>query len=231
MGRMMFDRMRATTSRVGRARAWATWRKDIAYERRLFGRFDLVTMVSEVDLAAVHDMGCATTRLEVVPNGVDARACAVVEAEPMPDAIIYPGALTYSANLDAVTWFTRAIWPEVRRQRPQTTFLVTGRTEGVSPSALAELGAVPGLRLTGYLSDVRPTLAGAAACVVPLRQGGGSRLKVLEAMALGVPVLSTAKGSRDSMLNRGATAWWLTSRRRSARSCCGCRRIRRLVAV
>lgn len=193
LGRMMRDRYDAASGPLARARAWATWRKDIAWERRLFRRFDLVTMVSETDKAAIQAMGCATTRIEVVPNGVDATACALVRAtaQPVPDTVIYPGALTYDANLDAVRWFAAEVWPIVRRAHPNARFLVTGKTDGVDT---ADLARTSGLQLTGYLPDVRPTLASAQVCVIPLRQGGGSRLKVLEAMALGVPVLSTRKG-------------------------------------
>lgn len=204
LGRMMRDQVDAAPTTLARARAWATWRKDIAWERRLFRRFDLVTMVSDTDRDAVRAMGCATTRIEVVPNGVDAAACAAVRAalgaEVLGDTVIYPGALTYSANLDAVSWFAGQVWPRVLRSRPQARFLVTGKTDGVDTAVLS---AVPGLRLTGYLPDVRPTLASAQVCVIPLRQGGGSRLKVLEAMALGVPVLSTTKGIEGLALEPG----------------------------
>lgn len=206
LGRMMRDQVDAAPTPFARARAWATWRKDIAWERRLFRRFNLVTMVSEADRDAVRSMGCASTRIEVVPNGVDAAACAAVrtasisQVTPTADTVIYPGALTYSANLDAVTWFARKVWPRLLRSRPQARFLVTGSTAGVD---IAALTAVPGLSFTGYLPDVRPTLASAQVCVIPLRQGGGSRLKVLEAMALGVPVLSTTKGVEGLDLEPG----------------------------
>lgn len=200
LGRMMRDRYQAARAPVDRARAWATWRKDIAWERRLFRRFNLVTMVSDADKAAIAAMGCATTRIEVVPNGVDAKACAAVKAQMIPDTVIYPGAVTYDANLDAVTWFAQQVWPLVQRSRPQARFLVTGKTDGVDTAALAR---TPGLVFTGYLADVRPAVAGAQVCVIPLRQGGGSRLKVLEAMALGVPVLSTSKGIEGLDLQPG----------------------------
>ena len=202
LGRMMRDRFEAASGPLAKARAWATWRKDIAWERRLFHRFDLVTMVSETDKAAIQAMACATTRIEVVPNGVDAAACALVQAaaQPVPDTVIYPGALTYDANLDAVRWFAAEVWPIVRRARPNARFLVTGKTDGVDTASLAQ---TPGLQLTGYLPDVRPTLAAAQVCVIPLRQGGGSRLKVLEAMALGVPVLSTNKGTEGLEVEDG----------------------------
>ena len=97
----------------------------------------------------------------------------------------------YSANLDAVRYFVREILPIIRRTRPDVTFVVTGATDGVD---IRDLEAEDGVSFTGRLDAVDAILAKSAVCVVPLRTGGGTRLKVLQAMAIGTPVVSTRKG-------------------------------------
>jgi glycosyltransferase involved in cell wall biosynthesis len=89
-----------------------------------------------------------------------------------------------------VAYFLSEIFPLVRARVPQTRLRVTGRTQGVDLARLP----LDGVELTGYVDDVRPVVAGSMAAVTPLRLGGGTRLKILEAMALGVPVVSTPKG-------------------------------------
>jgi glycosyltransferase involved in cell wall biosynthesis len=187
LGRILAERVREK-----RARPWRqlTWRKDLAFERRTFRAFDLVIMVSEQDRDAVRAMRCATTTVAVVPNGVALNGPPAAVA-PVAGRLIYPGAVTYQANLDAVRWFVTEIWPCVRAACPGATFEVTGRTDGVDVTRLAQ---VDGVTFTGYLEDLPGELARSWACVVPLRQGGGTRLKVLEAMGAGVPVIATAKG-------------------------------------
>jgi len=100
--------------------------------------------------------------------------------------------MTYSANYDAMQFFLRDVYPQVRAAVPGASLTITGSTAGVDQAGLALDDTV---HLTGYVDDIRPVIAGSAACVVPLRQGGGTRLKILEAMALGVPVVSTRKGA------------------------------------
>ncbi len=200
LGRMMFEKIERTPSLLGKARAWLTWRKDIAWERRLFANFDLVTMPSEADRDAVRAMGCATTRVTVVPNGVDIHYSIARPVESDRDLVIYPGAVTYGANFDAVHWFVRDIWPGIKRTVPNARFLITGRTGDVNVSGLS---SEPGVEFVGQLEDVRPLLASARVCVVPIREGGGSRLKVLEAMAMGTPVVATTKGAEGHRLVPG----------------------------
>ncbi len=130
--------------------------------------------------------------IAVVPNGVDCEHHRPGLALPRPGSLVYNGAMTYSANYDAMQFFLRDVYPLVRAQAPDVSLTITGSTSGVD---LAGLALDDSVRLSGYVDDIRPVIAGSAACVVPLRQGGGTRLKILEAMALGVPVVSTRKGA------------------------------------
>ncbi|MFW6116436.1 MAG: glycosyltransferase family 4 protein, partial [bacterium] len=138
--------------------------------------------------------------LVLVPNGVDLETNSGDFGAPEPDTLIYPGALTYSANFDAMEFFLQDVFPLVKSQRPNAKLRITGRYDG-APTERLPLG--DGVELTGYLDDIRPTVGQTWACVVPLRTGGGTRLKILEAMALGTPVVSTAKGAEGLRVSPG----------------------------
>jgi glycosyltransferase involved in cell wall biosynthesis len=128
---------------------------------------------------------------ELIPNGTDLEYYRFNHSPHDPNVLVYQGSLEYGANYDAVQYFMHDIMPHVVEACPGVRLRVTGRHEGVDLAALAPGGR---LELTGYLGDVRPSVASASAAVVPLRQGAGSRLKILEAMALGTPVVATSKG-------------------------------------
>jgi polysaccharide biosynthesis protein PslH len=174
-----------------RARYGLTWWKTQRYVAGLLRQFAGATVVSERERELLRPYAPAHLGLAVVPNGVDTSACAGSFGDPQADTLIYPGALSYDANFDAMAHFLGAIWPRLRAARPDVRLRVTGRA---APEQIAALPAADGVEFTGYLDDVRPAVARAWAEVVPLRKGGGTRLKVLEALALGTPVVSTSKG-------------------------------------
>jgi len=138
--------------------------------------------------------------LEVVPNGVDIESYTGDFGSPVPDTLTFTGVLTYFANFDAIGFFLEEIWPRVRASRPGAKLWITGRTEGVP---LERLSLDEGVNFTGYLDDIRPHVARSQVCIVPLRVGGGTRLKILEAMALGTPVVSTSKGAEGLDVTAG----------------------------
>jgi glycosyltransferase involved in cell wall biosynthesis len=172
-----------------RVRQGLTWFKFRRYVRSIVGRFDYATVVSEQERQHLRDIGCDASRIVVVPNGmaVAGSAPAVERAE----RLIYPGSVKYSANLDAVQYFIRQVFPLLRERHPALEFHVTGAVDGTD---VGDLAHVDGVTFTGSLPDVGPAIAESAACVVPLRIGGGTRLKVLHGMAVGTPVVSTSKG-------------------------------------
>lgn len=172
---------------------WFSWQKTRHLEARLFRQFDLVTAVSVQDAAAMLTMLPGYRGpVEVVPNGVDCSHNCPALKERIRNTLVYNGALTYEANCDAMQYFLAQIFPRIQRRVPDLRLTITGSTSGVDLSRLALSNAVS---LTGYVEDVRVPVAQAAACVVPLRVGGGTRLKILEAMALGTPVITTSKGA------------------------------------
>lgn len=192
MTRWMQERYEAALSPLDRTRCWIGWQKRRRYEARYYRHFDLITMVSESDRAAtVATIGEGRSSVEVVPNGVDCYDRRPGLVTPLPDRLVYNGSLTYFANYNAVRHFLRHIFPLIKQQRPQAHLVVTGSLQDVDTAGLALDDSVT---LTGFVEDVRLPVAQATACVAPILDGGGTRLKVLEAMALGTPVVTTSKG-------------------------------------
>jgi polysaccharide biosynthesis protein PslH len=191
--RWEYERYAEQTSPLQRLRCWASWQKTRRFEAGLFSRFDLVTMVSEQDRAtSMTKLPGYRGSAAVVPNGVDCWHNQPGLAQPRPDNLIFNGSLTYFANFEAMRWFLAHVYPQVKAQIPRVTLTITGSTRGVDLAGLALDNTV---RLTGFVDDVRVPVAEAGVCVVPIRQGGGTRLKIMEAMALGTPVVATTKGA------------------------------------
>jgi glycosyltransferase involved in cell wall biosynthesis len=192
-----FARQLALFSRV---RYGLTWWKLSRFVARLLRDFQGATVVSERERELVEKIMPGYERVAVVPNGVDLEAYTGNFGPPAPGTLVYTGALTYSANLDAMEFFLCQVFPLVKAQQPDVRLRITGRHEGVRLDRLP-LGS--GAELTGYVEDIRPVVAQSWVCVVPLRQGGGTRLKILEAMALGTPVVSTSKGAEGIGITPG----------------------------
>jgi glycosyltransferase involved in cell wall biosynthesis len=201
LSRLMYERYRRSDKSIARWRYWISWQKARRYERRSFRRYDLVTLASEQDKVyseqLVHER---QARVRVIPNGVDCARNKVDRRNEVKDRLIYNGSMTYRPNFEAVQYFLRQIYPRIKSSLPGVTFNVTGSYEGVE---LGDLRLDESVRLTGYVEDVRSEVASAAVCVVPLHEGGGTRLKILEAMALGTPVVSTSKGAEGLMVTAG----------------------------
>ena len=190
--RLMYDRFCRSESSILKSRTWASFQKTKRYERKLFPQFDLITMVSEQDKEfCERHVNSTRVKIEIVPNGVDCQLNRPGLATPIPGRLVYSGALTYSANYDAMDYFLKEIYPLIRRKMPIVSLVITGSIDGV---AIEQLALDESVRLTGYVDDIRLEIASAMALVAPLRVGGGSRLKILEAMALGTSIIATAKG-------------------------------------
>ena len=129
--------------------------------------------------------------ISLVPNGVDVAYYSPENQGGNPQEILFVGSMDYHANVEAVTWFVSNVWPLVKSSVPGLTFRIVGR----DPSAEVLALAAPDVLITGTVDDIRPFYARAAATVVPLRVGGGTRLKILESMAAKVPVVSTRLGA------------------------------------
>lgn len=175
-----------------RLRLRLTWWKHARYLRRLAASMAAVTVVSEQERQSMLAIGVDAARLHIVPNGAAAADLERPRVVASPPRLIYSGAMTYAPNREAVTWFLGEIMPRVRAVRPEVELWVTG---DAGEAAAGRGDARAGVRFTGRLPDVREAISGSAVAVVPLRTGGGTRLKILEAFAQGTPVVSTRKGA------------------------------------
>jgi glycosyltransferase involved in cell wall biosynthesis len=184
-----------------RLRNWVSWQKAHRYEARIFRRFRVCTLAGAIELAYVSAMVQPShSSVEVVPNGVDCGHNLPGRVPVDATALVFNGAMTYSANFDAMRYFLAEIYPGIRREVSNVSLTITGNTMGVR---LKDLQLDDSVRLSGYVDDIKPVIARAAVCVVPLRQGGGTRLKILEAMALGTPVVATSKGAEGLDITPG----------------------------
>jgi len=185
--------MRQPSRWPGAFYSFLQWIKLRRYEAWACRRVDVVAAVSEADAQALRHI-VPDQEVAVVPNGVDVAAYSSYAASPdalPPRSLVFTGTMDYRPNVDAVLWFARRVLPLIQNVVPDVQFYVVGR----NPHArLAPLSEQRGIVVTGSVPDTRPYIAGAAVYVVPLRSGGGTRLKVLEAMAMRCPIVSTSMG-------------------------------------
>lgn len=151
-----------------------------------------VIAVSEIDASRMREI-YEVTRISAIPTGVDLDFFAPpATVEPRQD-LVFVGSMDWIPNIDAVNYFLDEIFPKINARRPETTLAIVGRTPGAE--LRARVANDPRITITGTVPDVRPWLWGARLSVVPLRIGGGTRLKIYEAMAARLPVVSTAIGA------------------------------------
>ncbi len=154
---------------------------------------DAVLAVSEADAEALRDL-TPGIRLWVVPNGVDSEFYRPDSSiEPEPTGLLFTGTMDYRPNVDAMEWFVSTILPNITNQRSDVSLEIVGRSPTPSVLQLAALGQK--VTVTGAVEDIRPYFSRNSVFVVPIRMAGGARLKILEAMAMGLPVVSTRLGA------------------------------------
>jgi len=187
-----YDRWTQAVALGHKLRAALTWAKHRRYLARLLRDFRACTVAAEEERQIVcqHVLGSRALPVVVVPNGVDLASYTRTAEASQPPTLIFTGSFRYFANHEAMVWFVGQVLPRIQAIEPATRLVITG------DHANLPLPPAPNVTLTGLLPDVRPWLARAWVSVVPIQQGGGTRLKILEAMASGVPVVTTTKGAQ-----------------------------------
>jgi sugar transferase (PEP-CTERM/EpsH1 system associated) len=171
------------------------------FEREQCRRFDVVVAVSREDADALR-VQYGLSRVAAIPTGVDTTAFAPADAAlAEPGRIVFVGAMDWMPNEDGIQWFVGEVLPRIREQVPAASLTIVGRNPGPAVRRLEDAGGA--VTVTGTVPDVRPYLEAASLVVVPLRVGGGTRLKIYEAMSMDRPVVSTTIGAEGLPLDEG----------------------------
>lgn len=176
------------------------YRKMLNYERHVLRKFDICIAVSERD-KEFFDAQYGVTECRAIPTGVDTD---YFNFSPPKDGrtVVFCGSMDWLANIDGISYFADQVWPIVRKMVPNVRMKVVGRSP---PQSLVRniRSKFPEWEFSGYVDDVREHVHGAGAFVIPLRVGGGTRIKAFEAMAMGAPVVSTSIGVEGLPLEPG----------------------------
>ena len=171
--------------------AYLQWRKMYWYERHVFAKFRGMWVVSEYDKRTALSMARGL-KVRVAENGVDVEYYKRGRSEGNPRRLVFSASMDAFSNEDAACYFVKDVLPLIVKDEPNIEFTILGRSPGRRVVALRKSRNVV---VTGAVPDVRPHLARCGVAVVPLRIGGGTRLKILEAMAMGIPVVTTSVGA------------------------------------
>ena len=183
-----------------KALSWLEWKRMEAAERRYLQKADHVLAVSEND-RATFARSLDPQKLTVTPTGADTEFFQPSGEREMPNSLVFTGSMDWLPNEDGIFYFANEIFPLIRRQVPDATLCIVGRKPSRRLQDLAS--RVPNIQLTGWVDDVRPYLAQRAVFIVPLRIGGGTRLKIFEAMSMGKAVVSTSIGAEGLPVKNG----------------------------
>ncbi|MEW6088692.1 MAG: glycosyltransferase family 4 protein [bacterium] len=165
--------------------------KSVNFLKKILSEFDGYGTASEITRQKVSEINSSILN-EIIPNGVDIPNHSLSFIKEQKNTIIYSGSMTYGANYDAMEYFLGKIYPLIRKEIKDIKLKITGSIENVD---INKLKADNSVELTGYVNDIKSLIISSDVCIVPLRVGGGTRLKIVEAMALGTPVVSTSKGA------------------------------------
>ena len=182
-----------------RLRYLLNWLPMRRWEARIATIVDKCITTSQVDKERLQSISKFAS-VSVIPNGVDVDLLKPLPFTMQSKILLFVGTLQYPPNVDAASYFAREVFPYVVRQIPDATFVIVGSHP---PEKIQKLGREKNIVVSGWVEDIRPYYEQSAVCVVPLRAGGGTRLKILEAMALGRPVVSTSIGCEGLDVTEG----------------------------
>ena len=168
------------------------WRLLKQYEGQVCRKFEAVLAVSDEDKASLLEAAGKPLDIITIPIAVDTDEVPPVTRHAHADHILHIGTMYWPPNIDGIYWFIREVYPLIRARRPDVSFDVVGARP--PQELLAQSGNSTGINVTGYVPDPTPYLQQAGVMIVPLRAGGGMRVKILNALAQGLPIVSTSLG-------------------------------------
>lgn len=185
-----YDKITSTPGYLKRLRLSLTWFKLRLYLMRLLDAFRMYTVASEQERGLfAKQFPAHKQKLVIVPNCIQVKDYQELEVKPVANQLVYSGSFRFYANYEAMQWFVSHVFPKILDKLPDTQLLITG------DHADLPLPSVRNVTLTGYVDDIKMLVAASAISLAPLWSGGGTRLKILEAMALGTPIVATSKGA------------------------------------
>ena len=189
-----------------RVRHGLTWFKVVAYVRKLATTYQNITVVSEKERELVQSL-VKQTKISLLSNGVDLEHYVFkpYHAEERADQIVFNGALTFSLNYEAIQYYVNEIYPLLKSNQLNLKLIITGHNKGVNLQGLTKVESkLPDdIYFSGFVDDIRPIINSSKVCIAPLLRGGGTRLKIIEAFALGTPVVATSKGAEGLNVRDG----------------------------
>ena len=198
---LIWKRLYQTASGLKQVYFRDQWKRMVAFEKKACAASRAVVAVSEEDAALLRSELGLTNVIGAVPTGVDAVGFASCRsAKKKPKSLVFLGSMDWMPNIDAVLWFSREIFPALKKRFPELTMSVVGR----NPAAdVKQLVKISGIEITGTVDDVKPYMGQAEVMIVPLRVGGGTRVKIFEGMAAGLPIVSTRIGAEGLPVRDG----------------------------
>ncbi|MGZ5543456.1 MAG: glycosyltransferase family 4 protein [Limisphaerales bacterium] len=198
---LIWKRLYQTASGLKKIYFRDQWKRMVAFEKKACAASRAVVAVSEEDAALLRSELRLTNVLGAVPTGVDAAGFASCRsAKKKPKSLVFLGSMDWMPNIDAVLWFSREIFPALKKRFPEMTLSVVGRNPTADVNHLAKIS---GIEITGTVDDVKPFMGEAELMIVPLRVGGGPRVKIFEGMAAGLPIVSTRIGAEGLPVRDG----------------------------
>lgn len=202
----IIERFAQTGARSAARRAFAgiEWPKLKSYELESCRRANRVLTVTPQDRSILMEAGVRQEKIIPLPIGVDIDYFRPIPPNSSSKKILSIGTMSWPPNVDAISHFAESIYPLIKREIPEVTFSVVGANPSSEMKALGD--SDPSIRVTGFVDDIRTSAESTAAFVVPLRIGSGMRVKILDAMAMGLPVVTTTIGCEGISLNPGEHA-------------------------
>ncbi len=185
------------TSTLKRLRNKLTWVKFQHYLSKTIQNYRACTVVSEEERQMLAEIITDNKPIEIIPNCINLADYQKTNGSPRTNTLIFTGSFRYHANYDAMLWFLDNVYPLIQARVPDVHLIITG------DHADKPLPMTDNVTLTGFVDDIQSLIASAKVSIVPIRLGGGTRLKILEAMALRTSVVSTSKGAEGLNVRNG----------------------------